>query len=157
MLKRILLVALAFALTGTALAFALTAAAVAAEAPGTGCKESADLVGQCFAVHGRLSWHANGRPYLQPAGTSRLLGFPREVAGLRRWLPEAVDPTAPGSIYQRAAPRASDGVSADEVEVTGDFLVCPVSKEKPRTMRMVCMESAANLALRPRARASPEE
>jgi hypothetical protein len=149
MRKKILLAAAAVAMAGSAIANDVAAGAVA---PGTGCKTSTDLVGQCFAVYGRLSWHANGRPYLRPAGTSRLLGFPREVEGLRHWLPEAVDPEAPGNIYKRASPWP-----ADELEVTGDFLVCPVSKEKPHAMRMVCMESAENLALHQKAPAPSEK
>jgi hypothetical protein len=148
MLKRVLL----------AIAAVLIAApAVAADVPGTGCKESVALVGQCFTVHGRLSWHANGRPYLQPAGTSRLFGFPREVAGLRRWLPEAVDPTAPGGIYARASSRTPNGVPADEVDIIGDFLVCPLAPEKPRAMRMMCMERADDLSLRAKTPTPPEK
>ena len=118
--------------------------AAAADESGTGCLTSPDLVGQCFVVHGRLSWHANMRPYLWPVGTSRLLGFPEEIHGLRRWLPESVDPDAPGSVYKRAAP-----LLAEEVDVMGDFEVCPVSRERPHVMRMVCLARASNLRLLP--------
>ena len=69
----------------------------------------------------------------------------------RRWLPEPVDPDAPGSIYKRAAP-----LLAEEVDVMGDFEVCPVSRERPGVMRMVCLARASNLTLRPKADAAPE-
>jgi hypothetical protein len=66
-MRRLLLAAAILALTGAA-TLALTAAdeaaPVPAAAPGTGCRSSPDLVGACFTVHGRLRWHANGRPYL---------------------------------------------------------------------------------------------
>jgi hypothetical protein len=152
MRKKILRAAIAVVMGIISVGSDLAPRAAAADIPATGCKESPALVGQCFAVHGRLSWRANGRPYLRPAGTSRLLGFPREVEGLRRWLPDSVDPQAPGNIYERASPR-----SADEVEVTGDFLVCPLTPEKPRAMRMVCMESAGNLTLLPKTTAPSEK
>ncbi|MBV8652253.1 MAG: hypothetical protein JO255_12355, partial [Alphaproteobacteria bacterium] len=99
MRKKILRAALAGVIGVISVGSDATLRAVAADTPGTGCKESPALVGQCFAVHGRLSWRANGRPYLRPAGASRLLGFPREVEGLRRWLPQPLDPEAPGNIY----------------------------------------------------------
>src|SRR5215469_1445078 len=38
------------------------------------CKQDPRIIQQCFAVHGRLSVHANMRPYLWPIGTNRLLG-----------------------------------------------------------------------------------
>ncbi len=121
-------------------------------APETGCRTSPDLVGQCFVVHGRLSWRANGRPYLWPVGTRRLIGFPREISGLRHWLPATIDPEAPGNIYERSAP-----LRPDEVDLSGDFEICPVSREKPRVMRMACLAQASHLTLHPKALASPEK
>ena len=38
------------------------------------CKQDPRIIQQCFAVHGRLSVHANMRAYLWPIGTNRLLG-----------------------------------------------------------------------------------
>src|SRR5215472_5616632 len=38
------------------------------------CKQDPRIIQQCFAVHGRLSVHANMRPYLWPIRTNRLLG-----------------------------------------------------------------------------------
>jgi hypothetical protein len=72
------------------------------------------------------------------------------VTDLRRWLPEALDPAAPGNLYARAAP-----LEPDELEAEGDFELCPISRERPRVMQMVCMEQARNLALHPKAAAAP--
>jgi hypothetical protein len=136
------------ALLRAALAAGLVGAAAADDAPhasDTGIRTSPALVGQCVIVHGQLRWHANGRPYLAPAGTRRLIGFPREIEGLSRWLPETVDPAAPGSIYARAAP-----LQPDESDLVGDFEICPVSREKPRVMQMSCLAEASHLKLHPK-------
>src|SRR5215469_1071606 len=59
------------ALTIAASRIALGGVAAAETLP---CKQDPRLIQQCFAVHGRLSVHANMRPYLWPIGTNRLLG-----------------------------------------------------------------------------------
>jgi len=86
---------------------------------------------------------------LWPVGTKRLLGFPQQVQGLRRWLPESVDPASPGNIYEDESP-----LLPDQVDVVGNFEVCPVTREKPHVMQMVCMERASHLTARPNAAAS---
>jgi hypothetical protein len=58
-------------LTIAAFQIALGGVAAAETLP---CKQDPRIIQQCFAVHGRLSVHANMRPYLWPIGTNRLLG-----------------------------------------------------------------------------------
>lgn len=87
------------------------------------CKADPDIIGACFMVHGRLSiW--NGAPSLRiwRTGTKRILGVQNEI------LPE------------RVANRMDFGV-----EATGDFEVCPFTRERPGEMQMVCVESAENV------------
>ena len=95
-------------------------------------------------VHGQLSWHANGRPYLTPAGTEQVVGFPRQVRGLSAWLPAAVTPGSPVSAYARLAP-----LKTDRIDLVGDFEVCPVTPSSARVMQLACMERAWNLVAQP--------
>ena len=88
------------------------------------CKSDPDIVGACFTVHGRLSaW--NGGPSLRiwRVGTNRILGdhedwpLPEELAEHMNW----------------------------DVEVWGDFEVCPFTKERSGVMQMVCIESVSHI------------
>jgi hypothetical protein len=70
MRKKVLRAALAVVMGVIAVGRDAVPRAVAADTPGTGCKESPALVGQYFSVHGRLSGQANGGHYLRPAASS---------------------------------------------------------------------------------------
>jgi hypothetical protein len=37
-----------------------------------------------------------------------------------------------------------------EIEVWGDFVVCPFTPQRPREMQMICIESGRNLSTRKR-------
>src|SRR5262249_32314908 len=92
------------------------------------CRGSSEIVEECFVVHGRLS-DSNGNPTLRiwPVGTRRILGveegyaLPANVEGCVGWDKDR-------SLY-------------------ADFLVCPLSPERPGHMRSVCIESATSLVL----------
>ena len=96
------------------------------------CKGSERLVGDCFMIHGRMQ-AGNGTPSVRiwRVGTTRMLGVPEgDVDG---------DPdvaSLPDVIYNTNI--------RDQV-VFADFVVCPLTKEKPGEMQMVCVESATNL------------
>ena len=99
------------------------------------CRDRPDLVGRCFAVHGRLSVY-NGNPTIRlwRIGTNRLLGVrdPEEVNGV------AGPPTIPATIREK--------LDFDK-NVYGDFLVCPLTRSKPGRMQIICIESGKNLII----------
>jgi hypothetical protein len=121
--------------------FLLTFAGVPAPAPVSeptdkSCREHPQLIGKCFAVHGRLSVY-NGAPAVRlwRTGTRRMLGVSEQrfnQPGYRN-LPESLSQQLNG-----------------ENEIFGDFLVCPFTTPKPREMQLVCIESAQNLSIQKR-------
>jgi hypothetical protein len=108
---------------GVAVALAVLASAGGAAAA---CRDDPGLAGPCFAVRGRLST-ANGAPTFRiwPVGTRRLLGVRGDV------LPECLRPHV--------------GFDRD---LYADFVVCPLTRERPGHMRAVCVASAANMTVR---------
>ena len=93
-----------------------------------GCKASPDLVGDCFPNRGRLEW-SNGTPgaRMWRVGTNRILGVrdgfvPEWIADKMTW----------------------------DTYLFADFVVCPLTAEKPGQMQVVCIESATNLSVRER-------
>jgi hypothetical protein len=100
------------------------------------CRTHPQLIGRCFNVRGRLSVY-NGAPALRiwKAGTRRMFGISEQrfsVAGYRN-VPENIE----SQINQ-------------DVDIFGDFLVCPFTRPKPGEMQLVCVERAKNLAARKR-------
>jgi hypothetical protein len=95
------------------------------------CKDDARVIEQCFAVHGRLTVHANLRPYLWPAGTNRLLGI--------------ADPDGTSIM-----PPELDAAFASDPKLAafGDFEVCPYTREVPGRLRLVCIASVSRLVVR---------
>jgi hypothetical protein len=73
------------------------------------CKRNPHLVGDCFKVHGRLSWTNGSSAKLWRIGTNRLLGVPC-------WHSACM----PDSLHEK--------LDADVV-VFGDYEVCPLTKE----------------------------
>jgi hypothetical protein len=96
--------------------------------PKMGCRGNPAVVGQCFAVHGRI-FFSNGTPSMRiwRVGTTRVLGV----------LPSEAE-IAPAVVrkYVRSG-----------TNLYGDFEVCPFEKETPGWMRAVCVESATNLVV----------
>lgn len=94
------------------------------------CKARNDLVGSCWKVHGRLRV-GNGNPATRiwPIGTKRLLGVQDEDFGNDE---ESAEP----------AEIRKYGFTA---QIFADFIVCPLTKEKPGEMQIVCISGAKNI------------
>jgi hypothetical protein len=108
----------------------------ATEAESKSCRQHPQLIGKCFTVHGRLSVY-NGAPAMRiwKVGTKRMLGISEKrfaVEGFRN-LPETIQ----NQLNQ-------------DVEIFGDFLVCPFTRQKAGEMQMVCVEEGKNLKVRDR-------
>ena len=91
-----------------------------------GCKQSPEIVAECFTVHGRLSAY-NGAPTFRiwRVGTQRVLG----VAG-------GESPIMPPELKMQ---------TGFDVDIYGDYEVCPFTPSRPGRMQMVCIESASRL------------
>jgi hypothetical protein len=100
------------------------------------CRNRPDVVGKCFAVHGRLSVY-NGTPSIRlwPMGTKRLLGV--------------IDPgdpsNAPGPTILPIEIKNKLDWNKD---VFGDFSVCPLTRQRSGRMQTICIESGKNLVVR---------
>ena len=119
----------------------LISASVSAGSPIKGvaeksCRQHPQLIGKCFVVRGSLSVY-NGAPAvrLRRTGTSRVLGVSEQRFNL--------------SGYRNLPDGLAEQLNGDN-EITGDFLVCPFTKSKPREMQLVCIESADNTVVRKR-------
>jgi hypothetical protein len=86
--------------------------------------------GPCYKVRGRLSYY-NGTPSTRIwiVGTHRMLGIPSEDAEL----PANVRPLLTNFGDQ----------------IFADFVLCPITKKSPGTMRMVLVNSANHIVSRP--------
>lgn len=88
------------------------------------CKSDPDILEACFQIHGQLHvW--NGSPGLRiwRVGTKRILGVRDDYP-----LPDQLGPY--------------DLLNG---ELTGNFEVCPLTRDRPGVMRMVCVQSAKQL------------
>lgn len=94
-----------------------------ARGPWRTCRTDPDIVAACFIVRGRLSF-SNGTPSARiwRIGTKRMLGVHDDVL--------------PGSL---------DLHMGWDVEVVGDFFLCPFTHERPDAMQFVCIDSAKNV------------
>ena len=95
------------------------------------CSASPHVVGACFTLHGRLSF-SNGTPdcRLWRIGTKRILGV--------------LDPS--NTQERNEGPRLPYGIACFPGDNTyADFTVCPMTKERPGEMQMVCVESASHV------------
>src|SRR5262245_22499042 len=100
------------------------------------CRRRPDVIGKCFSVQGRLSVY-NGTPSIRlwPIGTKRLLG----IIDLND------TSNAPGPTVLPAEIKTKLDWDKD---VFGNFLVCPLTKQKQGRMQTVCIESGKNLVVR---------
>jgi len=120
--------------------FLCLASRVAADESLPPCKGSPLIVGKCFTVHGRLS-EANGAITVRiwPVGTHRLLGvFDGD-----------------GKMHSEDGPTLGASIAKllysgkpQNVDVFGDYEVCPLTKLQPEHMQFVCIEKASNLMAR---------
>jgi len=103
------------------------------------CNARSDLVGKCFTVHGALRYWNGGTPVrVWRIGTTRVLGV--------RGLGEDGLPSDASACPLPAHLR--DTLQAGK-EVIGDFVVCPLSSDRPGEMQYVCVESATNIRAKP--------
>lgn len=112
---------------GVASAFSAGALGVSASA----CTAHESLAGECREIRARVTY-ANGNPSVRiwPVGTTRMLG-----------VREADEPLIPEQVSSR--------LSWDH-SVYANLRVCPLTKERPGHMQMVCVASARNVSIRPR-------
>ncbi len=120
--------------------FVLSLSAVA-WADSNSCRVSPRLVGQCFAVHGRF-FAANGTPTfrLWRVGTKHVLGvLNSEGAGIENLdeFPPEIRRLIPARVW-------------DMNDIYGDYMVCPLTRERPGWMQFVCIAGATHLVSRPR-------
>jgi|SRR5262252_10179896 len=103
----------------------------AAETQDKSCRQHPQLVGKCFNVHGRLSVY-NGAPAMRiwKTGTKRMLGISEQRFAL------------PG--YRNIPDDVRSQVN-QEVDLFGDFLVCPFTRPQAGAMQLVCIEAGKNL------------
>ena len=101
--------------------------------PKDGCRSNVALVGPCFEVQGR-AFASNGTPSLRIAitDTKRVLGV----------LPSE----------NEIAPKCLRSEVTFKQDVVGRFTVCPFSRDRAGTMRMVCVEEVRDAAVRSIAR-----
>src|SRR5712664_3449237 len=98
------------------------------------CREHPQLIGNCFAVRGRLSIY-NGAPALRlwKVGTRRVLGISDQRFALKGY---------------RNVPENIERQLNQDVSLLGDFLVCPFTQARTAEMQLVCIETGKNLVVR---------
>lgn len=93
------------------------------------CIKDRRVVGACYAVDGSITVGANMRPRINPAGTKRLLAIAeRSETDTNYFWPQEIE----------------EYLSTDNY-IVGKFVVCPFTPDKPKVMRVVCIESARNI------------
>jgi hypothetical protein len=99
------------------------------------CHDQPALVGKCFAVRGRLSLY-NGTPTVRlwKAGTKRVLGVSGSYA-------QAGYSSIPAELEQQLS---------WEMELWGEYLVCPFTRRRPGEMQLVCIDKAKKVVSRRR-------
>src|SRR5215510_12310444 len=102
------------------------------------CRQHPQLIGKCFSVHGRLSVY-NGAPAMRiwKIGTKRILGVSDQRFAL------------PG---YRNIPETIQNQLNQDVDIFGDFLVCPFTPSKAGEMQLVCIEDGRKLNVQTRVR-----
>jgi hypothetical protein len=99
------------------------------------CRQQPNLVDECFYVRGRLSLY-NGNPTfrLWRVGTRRILG---------------VSDSYSQSGYSNIPDEIKNQLNWEN-EIWADFLVCPFTRQKPKVMQFICIESGKNIVIRQR-------
>lgn len=89
---------------------------VSGYAEGGACAKDKRVVDPCYNMHARLLYHANMRPYLHP--------------GNGRWIGIVEKSTATDTDY--FWPPEIEKILAFDMDVVGDFRVCPFTHDKPK-------------------------
>jgi hypothetical protein len=108
------------------------ASAIGGTAEAPTCTQNTQLVGQCFTVRGRLSVHANMRPYLWPIRTHRLFGIASPEGAII--MPREIERIFASPPFDR--------------QLFADFEVCPFTRPRPGVMQIVCIAAARNFRIR---------
>jgi hypothetical protein len=112
--------------------------ALAAEADSS-CRTSPNLVGACFAVHGRVFVSNGVRSFhLIDTGSGRVL----DVLGREAWASHT--DVLPAAVDALLAP------SRAKIEIEGEYLVCPFDRTHIARPQAVCIQDASHLIARPR-------
>lgn len=99
----------------------------ATESENSACKKDKRVVGECFTIRGRLSeWNGN------PTGRIWIIGT-RRVLGIRE------DTELPLALSRKLG-------DFDDV-ATGNFEVCPLTKEQAGHMQIVCVSSVSSIKM----------
>ena len=103
------------------------------------CHARPDLAGPCFTVHGALRYSNGGTPVkIWKIGTTRLLG----VAGIG-------ETGLPNDSTKCPLPDHLRDTLEAAKEVVADFFVCPLTREQPGVMQLICVDSAAHVRAKP--------
>src|SRR6266487_687749 len=98
------------------------------------CADPSRFVGPCVTVRGRLSYANGGTPVrMWKVGTNRLLG---------------VEDQSSGKPFCVLPPKVRGLLDAD-MFVFADFVVRPLTVDRPAAMQRVCVVSARNLRTKP--------
>jgi len=121
--------------------FLLVSSLLSAQSPATAtadksCRQHPQLIGECFNVHGRLSVY-NGAPAMRiwKVGTRRMLGVSEQRFAIEGY---------------RNVPETIQNQLNQDVDLYGDFLVCPFTRPRGGQMQMVCIEEGKNLRVQKR-------
>lgn len=118
----------------TACAFLLTLPVAPAPAVEPGpCATDKRVVAACYQVHGRLSDYADMRTYLWQIGSKHMYEIWYGDNGNDEPFPPL--PTNLSKVFN------------PEVEVFGDFMVCPFDAPVPGVMQNACIDSAQHLVV----------
>jgi hypothetical protein len=117
-------------LTAAALVL-IVSSAIAAE---NLCESDKRVVAECFDTRGRLRINANGRLYIWPVGSDRMLVVNYDNASA------TPDPKLPANVADALKPGA---------DVFADYRVCPLTKYEQGKRQTVCVASATKINSRP--------
>src|SRR5215470_20323534 len=108
----------------------------ATNAAETSCETTTRVVSACFSVHGRITIY-NGTPSVRiwPVGTNRLLGV-LDGSGAAE-----SDHIVPPELNALIVSRGDGSFTS----VFGDFSVCPLTRQQPGRMQMVCIKGVTKL------------
>jgi hypothetical protein len=98
------------------------------------CADDKRVIASCFDVAGRLSIHANLRPYLHVPKTRRILGIALAadaVDGKYMW---------PENIERNMTP---------EKDIWGNYRVCPLTSAQAGTQQLVCIDAVSDMRVQP--------
>jgi hypothetical protein len=117
-------------LLGAAASVLVVSSAVAAD---KACESDKRVVAECFDTRGRLRINANGRMYIWPVGSDRMLIVHYDNASA------APDPKLPADVAAAVKPGT---------DVFADYRVCPLTKYEQGKRQTVCVASGARIVAR---------